>query len=144
MTQLAVSRCKQAEYERRVWDVVPEANTPFEALIEPQYWAHVSAKMRPWDHIEVRSEDGSYFAELLVQDAGRLFAKVAVLRKHDLRAIDVGEADAVSTGHEIKHAGPYAKWRVIRLADKSMLKDKFETKGAAQSWLAEHLKGLAA
>lgn len=146
MTQLAHNRFQlnKSGFVTNEWVADPESKTPFDAVLEPQYWAHVSAKMRPYDEVIVRAEDGSYYARLLVQDAGRLFAKVAVIEKYDLTAVEVGGLDAVPSGHEIKFAGPHAKWRVVRLSDRAPLKDKFETKGQAQQWLVEHLKGLAA
>lgn len=146
MTQLATYRFQlnKSGFVTNEWVADPESKTPFDAVLEPQFWAHVSAKLRPYDEVIVRAEDGSYYARLLVQDAGRLFAKVAVLEKYDLAAVEVGGADAIPSGYEIKHAGPHAKWRVVRLSDRAPVKDKFETKGQAQQWLTEHLKGLAA
>jgi hypothetical protein len=146
VTQLATNRFQlnKAGYVTNEWIADPEARTPFEAVLEPHFWAHVSAKLRPTDEIIVRAEDGSYYARLLVQDAARLEAKVAVLEKYDLTAVEVVGADAAPSGYEVKHAGPHAKWRVVRLSDRAPIKDKFETKGQAQQWLVEHLKGLAA
>lgn len=142
MTQLATSRIQFAEHMRNIWYVVPEHSTPFEALLDSKYWAHVSAKFKPRDRIEVDAEDGSYFAELVVIDAGRLFAKVALLRKIELKAEEVGSD--VSPDFEVKWAGRHAKWRVMRKADKASLKDGFDDRAQADLWLANHLKAMAA
>ena len=141
MTQLAISRFKQAEYERTVYSVVPEHGTPFDAVTEPDYWAHVSARMRPGDRIEVQAEDGSYWAELLVRDAGRLFAKVSVLRKVDLDEETVTGELPVSSDMTIKWRGPHLKWCVLRGND--AIKEHCQTKGEAGSWLSDHIKALA-
>jgi len=141
MTQLAISRFKQAEYERTVYSVVPEHETPFDAVIQPEYWAHVSARMRPGDRIEVQAEDGSYWAELLVRDAGRLFAKVAVLRKVELNEEDVTGDMPAATEFAIKWRGPHHKWCVLRGVD--LVKAECQTRGEASTWLADHMKALA-
>lgn len=138
MTQLAINRLQQAEYQRTVYRVVPELNTPYEELFDPQYWAHVSAKFRPGDRIEVEAEDGSYYAELRVMDAGTLYAKVAELRKVDFDDnVVVGDSPAMS-GYEVKWRGPIMKWSVLR--GKDSIREGEQTKGAAHSWLAEHIK----
>ena len=98
MTQLASNRLHLAEHRRNIFDVVPEHGTPFEELLKDSYWAHVSAKLKPGDHIEVRAEDGSYYAELIVQDAGRLYAKVAKLVHVVLDAVEVREGSLTADG----------------------------------------------
>lgn len=143
MTQLQITRFESAEHQRNLWCAVPEAGTPFEAVLTPAYWAHISARLRPWDRIEVMPEDGSYFAELLVQDAGRLYAKVAMLRHLKLEMVEVRGEDG-GADYEIKWAGPVKKWRVMRKSDKAELRDRFSTQGEASSWLAQHIKTVGA
>lgn len=142
VTQLATKRFQSAEHMRNIWYVTPEHGTPFDAVIDPKYWAHVSARMRPRDRIEVDAEDGTYFAELMVIDAGRLFAKVKVLRKHDFESKE-SVTDA-GPDFEVKYAGPHAKWRVLRKSDRAVLKEGCEDKQAALTWAQEHSKALAA
>lgn len=142
MTQLSPSRLKYAEHERQQWFVVPEHGTPFEALLDPAYWAHVSMKFRPCDEIVIHAEDGSYFARLLVRDAGRLYAKVATLEHIELDKVDVLQGGAPGLpGHEVKWRGPIHKWSVVRGAD--VLKDNM-TKEEAQAYLATYTKTVAA
>lgn len=142
MTQLATNRIKQAEYVRNIWHVTPEQDVPFDTLLDPKYWAHVSAQFKPCDRIEVNAEDGSYFAELIILDAGRLFAKVQVLRKVELKAVVV--SGAISDEYEVKWAGPSAKWRVLRKADNAPLKEGFTDRAGAEGWLVEHQRAVAA
>jgi hypothetical protein len=142
MTQLATNRIQLAEHMRNIWYVTSEHGTPLETLLDPKYWAHVSAKFKPRDRIEVDSEDGSYFIELMVMDAGRLYAKVEVLRKHEFKPVEV------SAGHdddfEVKWGGRHVKWRVIRKKDRAVLKDGLEDRSAGEVWLAGHAKAVAA
>jgi hypothetical protein len=137
VTQLATNRFHLAEFRRNIFDVIPEHGTPFEALLKEGYWAHVSAQMKPGDRIEVRAEDGSYFAQLIVQDAGRLYARVAVLMHVKLDAIEVKEDGLKAGEYEVAWKGPQLKWCVLRGKDK--LKDGL-TKDAALTWMNEHMK----
>lgn len=141
MTQLATDRIQLAQHMRNVWYVTPEFGTPIEALLEPQFWAHVSAKMKPRDRIEVDAEDGSYFVELRVEDAGRLFAKVVVLRQCDFTVV---EAQEQAPEYKVMWAGPHAKWRIVRAVDKGLVKDGLETRQAAEQYLVSHAKAMAA
>lgn len=137
MTQLASNRLHFAEHRRNIFDVVPEKGTPFEVLLKDGYWAHVSAKLKPGDRIEVRAEDGSYFAELMVMDAGRLYAKVAVLMHVKLDAIEVRESDMAVADYRVEHCGPQLKWCVLRGKDR--LKEGLD-KASAVQWMQSHAK----
>lgn len=135
MTQLASNRLHFAEHRRNIFVVTPEHDTPFEEILKDGYWAHVSAKMKPGDRIEVMAEDGSYFAELIVQDAGRLYAKVATLRHVKLDAVEVTEGGMAAGGLEVKWQGPQLKWCVLRGKDR--LKEGLD-KGSAVQWMNSH------
>jgi hypothetical protein len=137
MTQLASNRLHFAENRRNVFCVTPEHGTPYDAILKDDYWAHVSAKMKPGDRIEVLAEDGSYFAELLVQDAGRLYAKVASLRHVKLDAVEVKEGGLVMEGYEVAWKGPQLKWCVLRGKDR--LKEGMD-KATAIHWMQSHAK----
>lgn len=141
MTQLQTNRFKLTEHENNDWTVYPEHGTPFEAVLEAGFWAHVSAKMRPYDEIRVIAEDGSYYGRLIVQDAGKLYAKVAKLEYIELNKVDVQQAGPILQGHEVKWRGPVDKWCVMR--GKDALK-KGMTKEEAYSWLGQYSKTIAA
>lgn len=140
MTQLASNRLHEARTRRNIWTVTPEHGTPFEEILKDGYWAHVSVKMRPGDRVEVLAEDGSYFAELLVQDAGRLYAKVYPLRHVKLEAVEVTEGGPMMEGYEVKWQGPILKWCVLRGKDR--LKDGMDKHSAVQ-WMQNHAKAVA-
>lgn len=140
MTQLHPTRLRAAEYHRTVYQVVPEGDTPFEALLDPGYWAHVAAKLRPMDRIEVEAEDGSYTALLIVRDTGRLFAKVSIIYHRELEQVEVGAAIAIPSNYLAKFCGPILKWCVIR--DKDRIKENLGSKEEANAWLRDHLKNV--
>lgn len=142
MTQLQTARFKFTEHENNDWTAYPETGTPFEALLDSSYWAHVSAKMKPFDEIRVIAEDGTYYGRLLVQDAGRLYAKVAKLAFVELNKVDVVQGSAASlAGYEVKWRGPHEKWSVLRGKDVLV---SGKSKDEAQAWLGQHLKTIAA
>lgn len=137
MTQLAPTRCKIADYVRTEFVVTPEAGTPFEALLAEHYWAHCSLNFRPGSKLEVHPPEGHYYAELIVQDCGRLFAKVAVLNKVNLHAVEVG-VDAGPQAYSVKYCGPNALWCVHRKVDGALIKSELGTKDAALEWAKQH------
>src|SRR5580692_10314857 len=49
-----------------------------------QHWGVMASKLRPFDHIEVLADDGSFCAELLVLMATKTQATVMELRKIDI------------------------------------------------------------
>lgn len=140
MTQLAVKRLGLIEYSRNTHHCEAEAGTPIEVLTDPKYWANVSGRLRPRDHIEVDAADGSYFVKLRVLDCGRLFARVAVLEKHEFKNADPTGKPPETGEFEVKWAGPSAKWRVVRVADKAPMSENHESRDSADSWLKNHLK----
>lgn len=135
MTQLTPRRFKASEVVRNQWEAEPEFGTPAEALLNPAYWAHVSAQLRRRDVITALAEDNSYWSELLVLDAGKLFAKVV-----QLRCIQITQAQMLNVevpdGFEIKFRGPKL-WSVLRGKDVLV---EGKDKAGAEQWLKEHLK----
>lgn len=139
------SRMQLAEHRRQIWHIVPEHGTALTDLLNPAYWSHISRQMKPTDRIEVSAEDGSYFAELIVIDAGLQFAKVAVLREVKLETTESPEASAaIMKGHKVEWSGPHTKFRVLRESDRKVLKDGFGNRSDANAWLAGHAKAMAA
>lgn len=138
--KLPAARFHLAEHKRNVYLIVPPEGTPFEAVLDAAYLGHVAARLRIGDRVEVMPEDGAYFGELLVTYVERQTAKVEVLRKIDLGAIDV---PAEAPDFEIRFKGPQRQHSVVRVSDKSVVKDGFATKDAAGVWLASHLAALA-
>lgn len=139
MTQLATNRFLSAEFGRNIWVVTSEVGTPVKAMLDPGFWAHVSVQMAPRDRIEVTCEDNSFFAELLVVDAGKLFAKVAVIR--EVKLTNDEKSDLVD--HVVSWGGNNHKWRVIRKGDRALIKGSFELKQDAELWALSHEKTLA-
>jgi hypothetical protein len=135
------TRFKNSEYERSTWVITPEVGTEPDDLLDTAYWAHVAIQMRPYDKVEVRADDGSYYGEMLVLLTGRTWAKVTPLffkRLEEASADDVDDEEMF-----IKFSGPKAKWRVLRTKDGMVLSEGHSTKDLAATWMQNHKRQLA-
>lgn len=123
---------RDAEYRRSVHQVILEAGTPYEATLQPEFWAHVSRKLKVRDRIELHAQDGSWVAELIVRSSGPVSVNVAPLFKVDLAAAPTskGELDGV----KFQHRG-FAKWSAVRLSDKKILTEGHDTEEDARAAL---------
>jgi len=130
------TRMKLAEYERQDWIVNAEMIHTAEDILLPGYWAHMAAQMNPYDHIEVRSEDGSWIAELIVVEVDRTWAKVLLTRKYDLLPMDaMPNAEPL---HKVEWKGPQHRFCVIRLSDGERVHAECKTKDEAIAWMRDH------
>lgn len=163
--QMAADRFKLAEHERNVHSITIEEGVTRAQLINPAFLAHVAAKLRPYDQIEVRCDDGTLFAKLLVLQAERTWARVHVLEWHNLTTRDVslsqvgeqaksGAADKAAgpdparalmpeDDYLVQWKGPHKKWCVIRKADGAYMREAEPDKAAATTWLLDWIKVTA-
>lgn len=132
----------QAEFAIKQWYVTP--TEPFDALMDPSFWGKADAAkdMRPGDRIEVLAEDGSYWGMLLVRSASRSSAVVVPLDFKQLTA--EAPPSAEFSGFEVKWAGPQRKFRAMRIEDKAVLRDGFDTKEQGETWLRNYMRSIAA
>ena len=116
-------------------------NTTPEDLLAPEYWAHISAQLRPRDRIEAWANDGSWMAEYVVLEAGRNWARPHLLQVYHFTSGDqaMTQADAMSP-YEILHRGPHCQWSVIRKVDREVMHEGEATMDGAVAWLKERLK----
>ncbi|ARM83991.1 hypothetical protein [Marinobacter salarius] len=138
--KLSGTRMKEESFMRTIYVATPEHGVTVDDLKHPEFWAHVAPQFKPGDLVHVYPEDGSFWAELLVQSTSRAAAKVHVLREYALAKVDEPEDDAE---FKLKFAGPHAKWRVERVSDGEVIKDGM-TKDGAQAYLQSHIKAMAA
>lgn len=134
---LSLDRFESARSKTREWDVIVPHGTALEDLLDPRFWMNVGPQLAQWDHLECRWEDGSRYVELIVEDRGNRYAKVAVLVDLQLQVADP-EGPSLPQGYEVEYKGPHTQWVVIR--DGYPLRDKFSNRGAAMAWLGDHLR----
>ena len=109
---LMPDRVGLAEDKRHDWVVDLPMTVTIEQALEPSYWAHVASQMDPLDHIELRAEDGSYVAYLVVAFCERNYARVVLDRV--VKIEESREAPLSSQKHKVDWKGPAMKWCVIR------------------------------
>ena len=146
--KLSPAGLAQAEYGRTTWAITSAFGVSKSDIEDPAYWAHVAAKMRPRDKIEVLAEDGSFYAEYLVTSCDKTWAKVAEIKFMDLTKVAVvtnEQAEIINAGYDVTWGGP-KKWRVIRKSDRATLVEGLHSKDDGHKWLTVHLssQGIAA
>lgn len=120
---------------------VPEEHT-VDDLLDSAYWAHVAAEraLQRFDRIEARAEGGEWVAELIVVNAGRNWAQMKLIAKHDMVASS--GKPSVEPKHTVKLRGP-AKWCVVRIADGAVLQERLDTRQAAELAMLQYENTLA-
>lgn len=136
------NRIRPAEYDRTIFAVVPELGTSLDAMLAPEYWAHVAKNLKPGSRIEVTAEDGSWFAELYVRRASANAALVVVLRHYEFTNGKAAQPEAASEHADftVKFRGG-AGWSVVRNSDKAIMFENGKTREQAESWVAEQNLG---
>lgn len=134
------ARFSRSEYVNTDWTVTVEAGTSLEDVLNSAFFANVAAQMHPYDHIRVRVDTGEWYAELMVLDCGRNWAKLFKLCEHKLTREEHNEE--IDSQFTVKHLGPHKKYAVIRKSDNETLRDGFTNKHDANAWLASHLLSL--
>lgn len=129
-----------AEHKRHDWVVDIPISVTIEEVMDPSYWAHVAAQMEPLDHIEVRADDGSWVAELIVRMCEKNYAHVVLKQLTKLDAPT--EAPQSSTKHKVEWKGPALRWSVIRLADSQIIHSGDKSRDFAYAWMQEHEKAM--
>ncbi|MBA2707820.1 MAG: hypothetical protein H0U59_08470 [Gemmatimonadaceae bacterium] len=143
--RLKESRINRAEFGNTVWSIDVDANTPFEEVLKPEYWANVAGprKLKIGDKIDVYPEEWHYFATLLVRDVGALWAKVEKLEKYEFETL--AQDDGASDDFRIEFKAPRTtKWCVVRASDNHLVQTGMASRHDAQIWLTNYRKALAA
>jgi hypothetical protein len=133
--QIDAGRMQAAEFQRHDWVVTAEFGTTIEQVRDEGFFSHVAAKLSAYDHIEVRVDDGTWIAELLVLECGRNWARTYLLSYHSLTTADIARTMSVPK-LKIEWKGPHLKFCVIRKSDAMILQDKLPTEEQARSWVA--------
>lgn len=141
--RLQPARFHMAEHQRMLYVVQADIGTELADLLNPGYWANFAGRLRPWDRIEVRADDGSWYAEVMVLDCSRNWAKVHVLRHERLtdgktsqiQTERLAAVQAVLATHEVIHRGPRG-WSVVRRNDRAVIQEGLNSKEDATDWLA--------
>jgi hypothetical protein len=138
---LQADRWQLGEFLNARHAVTLPAGVPFENIKRPEFWANI-VRIKPDDIIEVRTDDRRFYAELIVLARGRNWATVAVIREPvELKAASLPPSE--TSAYKTEYSGSHAQWRVLRLSDNAVVKEKLPTEQAAMQWVANQEKALA-
>jgi len=135
--QLSPPRLKLAEFVRSHFRVEPEAGTPIDAVLDPEFLAHVAGRLGPGDRLEILPECMTYYAEALVVDATPLSARVQLVLGPV--ALAAGEQVLASDIFDARWISPTVRFGVIRKSDGAVMAKQFETKADAERWIAQRV-----
>ena len=132
--KLDVARFALDEQVNQDWTATVEVGTTLHDVLQPEFLANVSSRLRPYDRIRIRVDTGEWYSELLVLSCGRVWAKLIPIFTLDLTTQDVetSQADAADR-YLIQYRGPHLKFCVIRRTDKAPIKEQLENKAEAQA-----------
>lgn len=136
---------REAEYKRNLWALTADRAVAPHMLLQPSFWAHVGARLKVGDRIEVSAFDGAWLVELLVRSSSRTEARVVMLTFHDLNKADRA-AKELTEGDPLEaiYKGPTLKWCVVRKSDGARMVEKLDGKEQAENWIKEPPQAQAA
>jgi len=135
---LQTNRINLQDSVRNYWVATVEPHITREDLLKPDFWANIAVAFKQFDRIEVRQDDGKFFAEYLILNSDKNSAYLKELTWLDLDDKPKGS----KAEFKYKYRGPYAKHSIIRTKDDSVMVEKLETKIDAEKWLADHLRKI--
>jgi hypothetical protein len=140
--KLTPSRLQPSESTLKIFSFVPENGTPYERVLEKDYYTHVANRLEASNIIQAEAEDGSFWALLLVRAVSGLEVLVSPLIE---KRFDNVQTDSIDAGdYKAEWAGRHDKWRVMRKSDNHKMTSGLTSKLEALKWIAEHEKALAA
>ena len=138
--ELNPARMKECEFERTVYTCTTHEETLPDDLLVPSYWTNVAEHFKPFDKVEVRADDGSWYAELLVLETSRRWTRMFMLSCHNLTTSDVSLTQAKLQEFVVEYKGPAKLHCIIRTADREIIHEGLRTKADAHEWLANRIK----
>lgn len=109
-------------------------------LLRAETWSHVASRLNPWDRIEVRWEDFSRYAYLLVCDTSTGGASVFLEKE-----VEISQFHGANAGemlYEVKFRGK-SKWGVVRLSDGHVMQENIGTRDLATIAMLDLTKNAA-
>jgi len=136
---LHMGRCSPSGHKWNRYDVTIPAETNPEDLLDPHYWRHYGALLKPSDILECFCDDGSWEASYRVMFVSRAEVKLSLrgeVVRHDKTP------DEESDTHEIKWGGPAVKFRIQRKDTGEVIRDGLYPKSEAYNFMRQHLQSI--
>lgn len=127
-----------AEHTRLIYTLNTFDKCSEEELMEPDFYAEIAAKLKPFYKIEIRGLDNSFYAEVLVIQADKEAVKVKLEKYYDFSVGDEKKDETKESGYIVSHKGAN-KWCVIRNSDSKAIIKGLDTEQDAYSELKEYL-----
>ena len=137
------------EHRYRTWSADLMAGQTLEQALDPTFWASQSERIMGHDALNprgvgdtiiLRQPSTALRADLQVNEVGKGFIKVDVIRLYDPPIVTVlAEWPLQPRWNE-----QTKKWDIIRVNDASLMRQGFQTAQSAAEWIEEHLKAMAA
>jgi hypothetical protein len=139
MVKLLKHNLRQAESVRRCLNILLPEGTTVEDLLNPSAWSHVAHEVTAGDRIEVKTGDGSEFADLYIRSVSVLGVHAAILAHYRFNT-DEKRTPAMAAGEfTVKWRGA-AGWSVLRSDDNKVMFEGGKSRGDADRWLATQLE----
>lgn len=113
-------RIQPSGHHNVCYTLIAEAGTSVEDVCRPEYWAHFATKFRPRDEVIVHTDDGLFYAHLLVLSVGRAWLNVKLLNHVPLVTLDVEKTQ--SDQYEVTFRGP-KKWSIVHKKTKEVIRE---------------------
>lgn len=133
------NRVQMAENGRNTFLFTAESGAQKEDFLRPEFWGLVSKSFRPYDHVEIRIDDATFWGEYLVLASDRTWAKLHPLREIALPSATV---DDIDPDYKIEWKGPHLKYCVIRVSDASVVHEGEQERGGAGQWLEGYIRTI--
>ena len=138
---LMPGRLRPTEAMWRTYGVLVESHVPSESILEPGFWCHVAAKLRPLDRLEVIDDAGTWLAVLLVRAVGQREASVTLLWSAELRP-ETALSGSTDEAMKPRWGGFKHRWTVVQ--GDNLLRQGMSSREEAETWIRSHLKALEA
>lgn len=113
--RILANRVVLAEMVRQEWFATcPDHMTP-EDVLQPEFWAHVASRFRPYDEVIVGNDACGWRISLVVADVWSAGVRMIELSRVELAgALEKSTEEA--NGLRIMWRGPNAKWSILDAA----------------------------
>lgn len=141
------SELETLEFVRREWRYTAPHGLPLDLLKQPDFWSHVSRKLRSGDLIEVLAADGAYDCEYRVVAVVGLLVHLRTLREwvrpENAAVLPTGEGVQIVAQEARVEWCPAAghKWRVVA-SDGSIPFKGGATRDVAEAEMHQYIANL--
>ena len=133
------TRVQFAEHGRNIHLVTAPAGTQPGDFLHPEYWGMVAKNFQPYDQVEVRTDDRTFWGLFLVLASDRTWAKLHPIHQVELPS---AEEPAAHAEFEIEWKGPHLKYCVIRKSDRSIVHEGEQERTGAGRWLDGYVRTI--